>query len=107
MGCENCQTDKEKEVKEQVGDVPYIAHEQAMVRAERQVKRMWIAIIVAIALIFASNALWLWAWTQFDYSSEEIVIDSQDGGNANYIGQDGNIYNGENNNQAQNENEEG
>ena len=75
-------------------NVPYIVHETAMARNERNVKRMIIAIVTAIVLLFASNALWLWAWCQYDYSSEEIIIDNQDGGNANYIGNDGDIVNG-------------
>ena len=75
-------------------NVPYIVHETAMARNERNVKRMIIAIVTAIVLLFASNALWLLAWTSYDYSSEEVIIDSQDGGNANYIGNDGDIVNG-------------
>ena len=98
MACENCEnfTNETKKI-----SVPYMVHEGAMARAERHIKRLWIAIIVAVSLIFASNALWLWAWMQYDYTStyEEIIVDSADGGNANYIGQDGNIYNGENNSQ--------
>jgi hypothetical protein len=36
---------------------------------------------------------------QYDYSSEETIVDvnSDDGGNANYIGNDGDIVNGESN----------
>jgi hypothetical protein len=37
------------------------------------------------------------AWNSYDYTSEEVIIDSQDGGNANYIGNDGDIINGEDN----------
>ena len=57
-------------------------------------------LIVAIVFIFASNATWLYAWLQYDYSSEEIVIeqDATDGGNANYIGNDGDIVNGQTDN---------
>jgi hypothetical protein len=64
---------------------------------ERQVKRGWIALIVAVCLLFASNAAWLYAWMQYDYTSEEVIVDvnSDDGGNANYIGNDGDIVNGE------------
>ena len=55
-----------------------------------------IALIFAVCLLFASNAVWLYAWYQYDYSSEEIIVeqDAQDGGNANYIGNDGDIVNG-------------
>lgn len=74
--------------------VPYIVYEGEMARNERHIKRLVIALIVAIALIFASNAAWLFAWCQYDYSSETVSIDGGDGGNANYIGNDGDIYNG-------------
>ena len=91
--CKEC---KEKRMKVNTPEnVPYIVHEAAMARNERNVKRMIVAIVTAIALLFASNALWLWAWCQYDYSSEEVIIDSQDSGNANYIGNDGDIVNGE------------
>ena len=85
--------------------VPYVVHEATVARQERQTKRMWIALIVAVALIFASNAIWLYAWMQYDYTGtyEEIIVDAEDNGNANYIGQDGNIYNGENNGAENNE----
>ena len=73
-------------------NVPYIVHETAMARNERNVKRMIIAIVTAIVLFFASNALWLWAWMQYDYESYEVTADGDS--NANYIGQDGTIYNG-------------
>lgn len=78
--------------------VPYIVHEGAMARAERHSRRLVIALVIAILLMFASNAMWLYCWMQYDYSSEESIVDfdTGEGGNANYIGQDGDIYNGEN-----------
>ena len=92
----NCKECKEKRIEVNTPEnVPYIVHEAAMARNERNVKRMIVALVAAIALLFASNALWLLAWTSYDYSSEEVIIDSQDGGNANYIGNDGDIVNGE------------
>ena len=89
--CESC-----KKVQNAPENVPYIVHESAMARMERQIKRMWIALIVAIVFIFASIATFTYAWLQYDYSSEEIVVeqDAQDGGNANYVGNDGDIVNG-------------
>lgn len=84
--CNNCGTENLNVT------VPYVVHESAMARQERQIKRLWIAIILSVALIFASNAFWLWAWMQYDYESYEITADGDS--NANYIGQDGNIYNG-------------
>ena len=94
--CEGCKNKNYTE-EEKMMTVPYVAHQSAAARQERQIRRMWIALIVAIAFVFASNAIWLYAWMQYDYSSEEIIVDAEDNGNANYIGQDGNIYNGEDN----------
>ena len=90
--CENC---KQNTVNTSV-TIPYFAYESEMTRTERHIKRMWIALIVCIMLIFASNALWLWIMSSTEFYIEEVTLDSQDGGNANYIGQDGDIYNGTN-----------
>lgn len=73
-------------------NVPYIVYEAEMTRSERQIKRLWIALIIAIALIFASNAAWLMYVSQYDFESYDLS--TENGGNANYIGQDGDIYNG-------------
>ena len=90
--CETC-----KKVQSAPENVPYIVHESSMARMERQIKRLWIAVIVSVCLLFASNSAWLYAWCQQDYSSEDTIVDvnSDDGGNANYIGNDGDIVNGE------------
>ena len=88
MGCESCK-------KPEASSVPYIVHESAMARNERAIKRLVVALIVAIALMFASNAFWLWAWMQYDYTSEQssVEVDASDG-IANYIGGMGDIING-------------
>lgn len=90
MNCETCK-DHNK------GPVPYIVHEEAEARAERHIKRMVIALVITVFLMFATNGLWLWAWMQYDCTTEteEYTVDLDAGyGNANYIGQDGDIYNG-------------
>lgn len=76
--------------------IPYIAFESQMARNERHIKRLVIALIVAIVLMFASNGLWLWAWLQYDYvdaETESVSIDNGEG-NANYIRNGGIISNG-------------
>ena len=73
-------------------NVPYIVHETTVARQERHIKRLWIALVVAIGMIFLTNAIWLWAWTSYDYSSEEITY-TQDGQGTNIIG-DSNQVNG-------------
>lgn len=79
--------------------VPYIVYEGAQARQERTIKRLIITIIIAVAMLFASNAIWLYAWMQYDYATEveQIDLDSDNGGNANYIGRDlnGELNNGE------------
>ena len=75
-------------------DVPYLIYEATQARNERTMKKMIIVVVIAIALMFISNAIWLYAWMQYDYISEDVTVDSQDGGNANYIGNNGDIMNG-------------
>ena len=87
----NCETCKGKEA-HAPESVPYIVHESSMARMERQVKRGWIALIVAVCLLFASNVAWLYAWCQYDYSSEEIVY-QQDGEGTNIIGDSNEVDN--------------
>ena len=65
-------------------DVPYLVYEATQARHERTIKRVVIALIIAIILIFVSNAIWLWAWTQYDYTSTDTTY-WQDGGGVNAI----------------------
>ena len=83
--------------------IPFIVHEAEIAILERHIKRLWVALIVAIVLIFISNIAWLAYINQYDFESYEISTDG--GGNANYIGNDGDIYNGKNSGQEKNEEE--
>ena len=83
MDCETCKQNRPE-------PVPYIVHESAMARNERTIKRLVIALIIAVFLIFASNAAWLYVWQLYDYSSEQTTVEAEDG-IANYIGNDGRI----------------
>jgi hypothetical protein len=87
----NCETCKGKEA-HAPESVPYIVHESSMARMERQIKRLWIAVIVAVVLLFTSSAIFTWAWMQYDYSSEEIVY-QQDGEGTNIIGDSNEVDN--------------
>lgn len=78
--------------------ISYAAHEGEMTRMHGIIKHMIVMIIICVILLFASNALWLYAWMQYDYSSdatttETVTVDGKDG-IANYIGNDGEINNG-------------
>lgn len=81
--------------------IPSIDHQYDMARLERIIKRLWIIIIVLLILFAGTNALWIYEWNQYDY--EDIVVDSNDGGNANYLqaGANGVINNGESDSQEE------
>lgn len=83
--------DKENDVMQ----VPYIVYESAEAKHERSVKRLILALVLAICLLFLSNALWLNAWMQYDYVSEDITY-AQDGEGYNNIntGTQGDVVNG-------------
>lgn len=76
--------------------VPYIVYEGEQARNERHIRRLMIALIVAILAVFISNAVWLYAWMQYDYSGSDTVTVDGRTGVANYIGGSGDITNGEN-----------
>lgn len=82
--------------------VPYILYEAEMMRVERRQKRHFILIIVLVFSLLVSNLAWLYAWTQYDYTSEEITVDGGERGIADYIGHDGDINNGEDKSQTEN-----
>ena len=88
----NCKTCKNVDVEKSLDPVPYIVHESVVARFERQAKRLWIALILAVIMVFASNAIWLYAWMQYDYSNEEIVL-QQDGEGTNIIGNSNEVDN--------------
>lgn len=91
MDCKTC-----KEHKRDVQPVPYIVHEAAMARQERHAKRLVIALVLAVVMIFASNMAWLWFFNQYEYVAAEtqtVTVDGKDGV-ANFIGADGSIVNG-------------
>lgn len=82
----NCNCKKDEKIPQKVQD------DFAYVCITRTLNKLIAIVIVCIFLLFASNAAWLYAWMQYDYESYEITADGDS--NANYIGQDGNIYNG-------------
>lgn len=87
----------DKGTEESKVNVPYIVYEGEQARMERHTKRLVIALVITILLMFTSNALWLAAWTSYDYESTEeiktVKLDAKDGV-ANYIGNNGDILNG-------------
>lgn len=77
-----------------------IAFERMQSKDERNDRWRNIIIIILIVLLVATNAMWLWAWNQYDYVDEYTEVDSGEG-YINFIGQDGDINNGTSNTQTQ------
>jgi hypothetical protein len=94
--CNNCAEKLEKTCKTEENSnviVPYVVHEATVARQERHIKRLWIALIVAISMLFASFGLFVWYESQFetiDYSYDY----SQDGEGTNIIGNNNEVDNG-------------
>ena len=91
--CETC-----KNAKSAPENVPYIVHESSMARMERQIKRLWIAVLLLIVLLVGTNAAWLYYENQWETVEKWEITQENDGGYNNYIGNDGDIVNGETNN---------
>lgn len=84
--------------------VPFIVHEAAMARAERHNKRMCVALIIAIIIIFITNGCWLLFISQYDFESYDYA---QDGLGVNIIGNENGVdYNGATVENSQNDKEE-
>lgn len=77
--------------------VPYIVYESSMARAERQHKRLWIALIVAVVMIVVTNIAWLYVWNSYEYVGDETTY-TQEGEGVNIIG-DRNRYESDDNTQ--------
>ena len=94
----NCETCK---AKQNPASIPYVAHESAMARAERQIKSLVWVIVLLILLLVGTNVGWLVYESQFEVVEEtttetyDIVQDGADVNNSIING--GEIVNGETN----------
>ena len=61
---------------------------------ERTIKRLWIVIILLIVLLVGTNVAWLIYEAQWQVVETTEVTQENDGGYNNYVGNDGDIYNG-------------
>ena len=73
--CNNC-------VEKTPTNVPYVVHESAMARAERQSKRLVAVIILLIVLLVGSNICWIAYENSFDDMTETYTVE-QDGAETN------------------------
>lgn len=92
--CNNCGTNEKKTP----ATVPYAVLEDFKETAKANSLKWFIICLILIVLLVGSNVGWLICESQFEeVVTEEIVVESEDNGTANYIGNDGDIYNGKDN----------
>ena len=62
---------------------------------ERSIKRLWILCIIILIICAGSNFGWFYYNSQYETIKETEVTQENEQGNNNYIGNDGDITNGE------------
>lgn len=76
--------------------IPYIVYEAEMTRSERNFKRLWVVVIILISLLVTTNLCWLAYESQFETVEQTTEVTQENsGGYNNYVGNDGDITNGE------------
>ena len=65
-----------KKVQNAAESVPDIVHESSMARMERQIKRIWITVLVLIVMLVGTNGAWLLYNSQF-YTVETVMQEYQ------------------------------
>ena len=88
--CNSCNT-------ESMAMMPIAQHEKDQNRLMSVIKLLIVVIVLLVVVSVGSNAFWIWRDSQYEdvVETEEIIVDAEDNGTANYIGNDGDIYNGE------------
>ena len=76
--------------------IPYYVAVGMVDRVSRTNKRLWVMCMLLILLLVGTNALWLYYESQWEVIETEITQENEHGYN-NYIGNNGDIYNGETN----------
>lgn len=70
-------------------NIPYIAFEGELARAERHIKRLWVVNIILIIALILCNAAYLWYLSLYDFSS----YDYEQGDGINVIGDSNGVTN--------------
>lgn len=72
--------------------VPMVVLENQRAHDAVTIRRLVRVVVLLVVFLFASNAFWVWRDSEY----EDIYVEQQnDRGINNYIGNDGDIYNGE------------
>lgn len=76
MDCKTCEKATEKNVSWAYVELLNDGHKST-------ISKLWIAIIILIVLLAVCNIVWIIAWNQYDYTTNDI---EQDGRGINIIG---------------------
>ena len=95
--------DIKKDLKNMENEVKEIAYEEKSLAMEllemqkKQNKRLFILLVILIIALVGSNMVWLYVFNSYDYTSEETIVDGEDG-TATYLedSSSGDINYGEN-----------
>lgn len=87
MDCVNC---KEKHAE----PVSFVVFESTKATMERTIRRLWILILVLVIMLVGTNAAWIYYESQWEVVETTSITQENDNGYNNYIGNDGDIYNG-------------
>lgn len=87
--CNSCNTND-------MAVMPIAQHEKDQNRLMGIIKWLITVILVLIVLLVGYIAFDKWRDSRYEdvVETEEIIVDAEDSGTANYIGNDGDIYNG-------------
>lgn len=87
--CNNCNTND-------MAVMPIAQHEKDQNRLMGIIKSLIAVIVILIVLLVGYIAFDKWRDSRYEdvVETEEIIVDAEDSGTANYIGNDGDIYNG-------------
>lgn len=90
--CNSCNTND-------MAVMPIAQHEKDQNRLMGIIKSLIAVIVILIVLFVGYIAFDKWRDSQYEdvVETEEIIVDAEDSGTANYIGNDGDIYNGKDN----------
>lgn len=107
--CDGCKNKIYSE-EEKMLTVPYVVHQSAAARQERQIRRMWIVVLVLIGALIGTNLAWIIYEAQFEtvetITEEYDIQQDAEGGNNNSIINGGSIVNGETEDKVQENNYE-
>ena len=87
--------------------VSYLVYRDTICHDRRIIDKLVIALICTVVLMFGTNLAWLLVWNSYEFVSDEITVDSEDSGIANYTGGNGGITFGEDYNTPEIVEEEG